>query len=104
MTDQSKQPSQEEAPDPQRQPMKVWHGQKIMDRVTATHRTATETQAAAQSILEILTPNEDEPSPILEAVQGLALTLRHQQATLDTMEKALRSIDERLGRLEKRPR
>ncbi len=93
-------PPSPQTPNSDHQTMKVAHGRKIMNRVKETHQTATETHAAAQSILEILNPSEEEPSPILEAIQGLTLILRHQQMTLERMEKAVLSIDQRLARLE----
>ena len=87
-----------------RQPMRVGHGRRIMDGVVTTRRDVSATQSTAQAILDLLTPEEGEPNAILEALENLALSIRHQQATSDEMVRLLRDIAARLDRIERRQR
>ena len=97
-------PSKPTSSDTSQELLKVGHGQKIMKRLGETRRDVVTTVTTTQAILDLLTPEEGETSPILEALEQTVLGQQSQQILLEKILHRLELIDERLERLEQKPR
>ncbi len=67
------------------------------DEMRAARQDLAETHAVVLDIHNLITPQEaGEENPVLETLEQILLALQHQQTTLDTINRRLAVLEERL--------
>ena len=75
-------------------PMKVGHGRKLMTGISATHRDVILTKADTETILDLLSPTEGEPDPVMEALERIERLMTER---FEALNLRLIAIERQLG-------